>query len=54
MKISPLQQYLILGFIGLIVLSFLFYQFALKPINKEIAALEVERDQRKNQGAGGR
>jgi len=47
MKISPLQQYLILGFIGLIVLSFLFYQFALKPINKEIAALEVERDQRK-------
>ena len=47
MKITPLQQYLILGFLGFAVISFLFYQFGLKPINKEIAALEVERDQRK-------
>ena len=46
MKITPLQQYMILGFIGFIAISFLFYQFALKPINREIASLESERDQK--------
>ena len=47
MKITPLQQYIILGVLGFLVLSFLFYQFALKPINKEITALETKRDQEK-------
>jgi len=47
MKITPLQQYMILGALGFLVLSFLFYQFALKPINSEITALEATRDQKK-------
>lgn len=45
MKITPLQQYMILGFFGFLAVSFLFYQFALKPINREIASLEAKRDQ---------
>jgi Tfp pilus assembly protein PilO len=47
MKITPLQQYIILGVLGFLVLSFLFYQFGLKPINREISSLEVKRDQEK-------
>jgi Tfp pilus assembly protein PilO len=47
MKITPLQQYIILGVLGFLVLSFLFYQFALKPINREISSLEAKRDQEK-------
>ncbi len=47
MKITPVQQYIILGIFGFIVLSFLFYQFALKPINREISSLEGKRDQEK-------
>src|SRR5258708_7830133 len=47
MKITPLQQYVILGVLGFFVFSFLFYQFALKPINREISSLEAKRDQEK-------
>jgi Tfp pilus assembly protein PilO len=47
MKITPMQQYIILGVFGFLVLSFLFYQFALKPINREISSLEDKRDQEK-------
>jgi len=49
MKITPIQQYMILGFLGFALISFLFYQFALKPINKEIATLSSTRDQKKKE-----
>ena len=49
MKITPFQQYVILGVFGFLALSFLFYQFALKPINSEITALEAKRDQEKKE-----
>lgn len=49
MKITPQQQYMILGFVGLIALSFLFYQFALKPINRQISALQTKRDQERKE-----
>ncbi len=49
MKITPLQTYMILGLIGFVAVSFLFYQVALKPINREIASLESERDQKRKE-----
>lgn len=47
MKLTQLQYYVIFSVFGFLVLSFLFYQFALKPINNEISTLETKRDQEK-------
>lgn len=47
MKITPLQQYAILGVIAFLGIGFLFYQFLLKPINNEIKTLQTTRDQKK-------
>src|SRR3970282_2723470 len=47
MKITPLQQYLILGVIAFLGIGFLFYQFMLKPINAQIRTLQDTRDQKK-------
>ncbi len=46
MKITPRQQYMALGGLGFLAFSFLFYQFFLKPINREISGLEASRDQK--------
>jgi Tfp pilus assembly protein PilO len=47
MKITPLQQAIIL--VGLFVLAiiFVYYQFALKPLNTKIAGLQVTLDEKK-------
>jgi len=47
MKITPLQQYIFLGVVAFVVTFCLFYQFALKPINKDIVELQAELDQKK-------
>lgn len=47
MKITPLQQYTILGVVAFLGIGFLFYQFLLKPINSEIKTLQATRDQKK-------
>lgn len=41
MKITPLQQYLILGVLVFVGMVFLFYQFLIKPINVKIDALQT-------------
>jgi Tfp pilus assembly protein PilO len=42
MKITPLQQYLILGVLAFLGLSYLYYQFLLKPLNVSIVAKREE------------
>ncbi len=49
MKLTKMHQFMIIGFLGFVLLSFLFYQFALKPINRDIAGLESTRDQKKKE-----
>lgn len=47
MKITPTQQYIILGFAIFLGVVFLYYQFLLKPINNKIVALQSTLDQKK-------
>ncbi len=47
MKITPLQQYIILGVFAFLGLVFLYYQFLLKPINNKIVAAQTELDGKK-------
>ncbi len=47
MKITPLQQYLILGALAFLGIVFLFYQFLLKPINAKIDTLQSTLNQKK-------
>jgi Tfp pilus assembly protein PilO len=49
MKITPLQQYLILGVLAFAGLSYLYYQFLLKPLNTHIESLRVELAQQKEE-----
>src|SRR5271154_5772671 len=49
MKITPLQQFIILGVIAFLGLTALFYQLVLKPINKEIVTLQDTLDQKKKE-----
>ncbi len=44
MKITPLQQYIILGIFAFFGLAFLYYQFLLKPINNKISVLQTKLD----------
>ena len=47
MKITPLQQYIILGMVAFLGIVFLYYQFLLKPINARIVTLQSTLDQKK-------
>ena len=47
MKITPLQQGIAIGFAGLIAILFVYYQVAIKPINKDIVSLQSTLDQKK-------
>jgi len=47
MKLTPLQQYSILGLFLFFGLCFLYYQFLIKPINLEINNLQTTLDQKK-------
>lgn len=47
MKITPLQQYLIMGVLILGGILFGFYQYLWKPVNVEIVTLTSTRDQKK-------
>ena len=47
MKLTVIQQGIILGAIGFIGIVFLYYQFAIKPINTEIVSLQSTLDQKK-------
>lgn len=47
MKITPMQQYIILGVIAFLGISFLYYQFLLKPVNNEIVSLQSTLEQKK-------
>lgn len=49
MKITPLQQAIVLGVIAFLGLTALFYQLILKPINKEIVTLQDTLDQKKKE-----
>jgi Tfp pilus assembly protein PilO len=49
MKITPLQQYLILGVLAFLGLSYLYYQFLLKPLNKNIADLRVTLEEQQKE-----
>jgi Tfp pilus assembly protein PilO len=49
MKITPMQQIIILSLFGFAVLGFLYYYFALKPINKDIVALQATLDDKKKE-----
>lgn len=49
MKITPLQQYLILGALVFLGVVFLFYQFLLKPINTKIDTLQSTLNQKKQE-----
>ncbi len=49
MKITPLQQYLILGVMIFVGVVFLYYQFLLKPINAKIDTLQSTLDQKKQE-----
>jgi Tfp pilus assembly protein PilO len=49
MKITPLQQYLILGVLAFLGLSYLYYQFLLKPLNNSIVAKREELRQQKEE-----
>lgn len=48
MKLTPLQQYLILGVIAFLGIVFLYYQFLLKPINNQITNLQSTLQQKKD------
>lgn len=47
MKFTVLQQGIFLGAIGFIGVVFLYYQFAIKPINNEIVSLQTTLEQKK-------
>jgi len=47
MKFTVLQQGLFLGAIGFLGVIFLYYQFAIKPINNEIVTLQSTLEQKK-------
>lgn len=47
MKLTPLQQYMILGVIAFLGIVFLYYQFLLKPVNAQIANLQTTLEQKK-------
>lgn len=47
MKLTPMQQYMVLGLCAFLGIGFLYYQFLLKPVNKQIVALQVKLDQEK-------
>ena len=47
MKITPLQQYIILGALAFCGLVFLYYQFLLKPVNSKISTLQTTLDEKK-------
>jgi Tfp pilus assembly protein PilO len=47
MKITPLQQYIILGSLFFCGLVFLYYQFLLKPVNSQISTLRTTLDEKK-------
>src|SRR5579859_3818959 len=44
MKITPLQQYIILGVVAFLGIAFLYYQFMLKPVITQIATLQTTLD----------
>ncbi len=46
MKLTPLQQYLILGAMVLAAILFGYYQYLWKPVNQEIVKLTATRDQK--------
>lgn len=48
MKLTPVQQYMILGAIAFLGLVFLYYQFLLKPVNIQIANLQSTLQQKKD------
>ncbi len=47
MKITPLQQYIILGIFAFLGVVFLYYQFLLKPVNNKISNLRTTLDGKK-------
>jgi Tfp pilus assembly protein PilO len=47
MKITPLQQGIILGSLLLVGILFFYYQFLLKPINNKIGVLQTTLDEKK-------
>lgn len=49
MKMTPLQQYLIIGAVVLVGILWGYYQFLWKPVNVEIQKLTVTRDQKKKE-----
>lgn len=48
MKLTPVQQYLILGLMALLGITFLYYQFLLKPLNVKIDDLQATLKQKKD------
>jgi Tfp pilus assembly protein PilO len=48
MKLTPLQQYIILGVVAFLGLTFLYYQFLLKPVNAQITSLQDTLKQKKD------
>ena len=46
MKITPLQQYVVLGLMVLAGIGFSYYQFLLKPLNAQIATLRSTLEQK--------
>lgn len=49
MKITPLQQYIILGVGAFLGIMFLYYQFLLKPINAKIDTLQQTLSDKKSE-----
>ena len=47
MKITPLQQYIVLGIFSFLGVTFLYYQFLLKPLNNKISTLQTTLDAKK-------
>jgi Tfp pilus assembly protein PilO len=47
MKITPLQQYIVLGIFSFLGVAFLYYQFLLKPLNNKISILQTTLDAKK-------
>lgn len=47
MKLTPLQQYMILGVGAFLGIVFLYYQFLLKPVNAQIENLQSTLDQKR-------
>ncbi|SRR5579871_2184061 len=48
MKLTPLQQYMILGVVAFLGIAFLYYQFLLKPVNAQIESLQATLKQKKD------